>query len=445
MNQSLIIAWRNVARQRKRSFLLAGAIGFAFLIITLVGGFTAGLADTARTNFSNALGGHLYFSGDQVSGLGSEISVISDATALNTVLDSYKDSISNIHRRSSTMGSLIAGTTELRQKIAGVDFAAETDFRQNLELVEGSLNELNQNSALVLPQETATKLGVKVGETVIFKSQTVTGQQNVTELKLIATITSQSMIGVSSGFANLSTVNALIGLEEGQYQTVNVYLKDINQIDNMADRMYASLAALAPMAERANAEGNDPMKNMFRMMNGGGNRAIAHDDTWVGTKYTLTTLNELMAQFMMLISTVDQIGFWIFVILLVITMVGIMNSYRMVMVERTQEIGTMRAIGVQRGGIRNVFLFEALFLALLGACSGFFLALLIMLVTSLPTFGTQDMLAFFLNHGHFSFRVSGLDALKNTLVLCLLSLAAVYLPARTASRLEPAEALRSVY
>ena len=39
------------------------------------------------------------------------------------------------------------------------------------------------------------------------------------------------------------------------------------------------------------------------------------------------------------------IGLAIFIILLVITMVGITNTFRMIMIERTQEIGTMRPLG----------------------------------------------------------------------------------------------------
>ena len=53
-----------------------------------------------------------------------------------------------------------------------------------------------------------------------------------------------------------------------------------------------------------------------------------------------------------------------FVVILIIITVGIINSYRMVMMERTAEIGTMRAMGVQREGVRNIFLWEALFVAL---------------------------------------------------------------------------------
>ena len=62
-------------------------------------------------------------------------------------------------------------------------------------------------------------------------------------------------------------------------------------------------------------------------------------------------------------NALKTIGLVIFFILLVITMVGITNTFRMILIERTKEIGTMRAFGMQRHVVRNVFLMEALLLS----------------------------------------------------------------------------------
>ncbi len=445
MNQSRTIAFRNVGRQRKRSYLLAGAIGFGFLIITIVGSLTNGMADAARNNFSHLLGGHLYFSGSVVSELGSEINQINDAKPLETVLATFSDRILAVHKRSSSTGSLIFGTQEIQQKIQGVDFGAEKDFRDNVQIVAGSLDKLTDPSSLVLPDDKATKLGITVGETVIFKNTTVTGQQNVTELVLIATVASQSNLGMSSGYANLATINTTLGMSAGQYQSINVWLKNMDDIDNLASQMYAKLKAVAAVSPRAISTGDLAKDMMSRMMGAGGLKSIAKGDTWTGTKFSLSTLNELMSQFISIIAIIDQIAFWIFIILVVITMVGIMNSYRMVMVERTGEIGTMRAIGVQRGGIRDIFLWEAFFIAALGAVGGFVLAMVVMGLAGLPVFNNVSILSLFLDKGHFHFRIWLPEVLQNALIICVMSLVAVWFPARTASRLEPALALRTVY
>ena len=64
----------------------------------------------------------------------------------------------------------------------------------------------------------------------------------------------------------------------------------------------------------------------------------------------------------------------ILIVLFVIIMVGITNTFRIIMFERIKEIGTMRSMGMQRGEVRNLFLFEALFIALGGAIAGLALA-----------------------------------------------------------------------
>ena len=56
----LKISARNVWRQKKRSFLLAGAIAFGMFVITAINGLTGGVVDNIRVNFSHALGPRLY-------------------------------------------------------------------------------------------------------------------------------------------------------------------------------------------------------------------------------------------------------------------------------------------------------------------------------------------------------------------------------------------------
>jgi len=446
MNQSIRIAYRNVGRQKKRTVLLAGAVGVGFFIITVTGGFTGGLSESARHNFSSTFGGHLYFSGSQVSERGSEIAVMADPSALESVILKQGDRIASTQRRSNSQGTLISGTKERRQSLAGVDYSRETGFGDALTIVSGSLESLSDPSSLLLPADAADSLGVQVGETVLWKNSTVSGQQNVTELVLVATFAGQSGIGASSGYANLDTVNSILGLGAGEYQDINVWLRDVSTIDETADMMYADLLALAPVAERETDDGSIPMRGMMtKTMGGGGAKKVADGKGWSGTRYSMSTLNELMSDFNVIISTIDAIGFWVFVILMLITMVGVMNSYRMIMVERTGEIGTMRALGVQRSGIRDIFLWEAVFIALVGALAGYIAGLAVMGIAGLPSFGGASMLSFFLDKGHLSFRVSLLEGARNLAILCVFSLVAVSFPARAAARLEPAEALRTSY
>ena len=61
----------------------------------------------------------------------------------------------------------------------------------------------------------------------------------------------------------------------------------------------------------------------------------------------------------------------------VIVLFTVGNTMSMAVVERTTEIGTLRAIGQRRGGIRRLFVFEGSLLGLIGASLGVLCALLI--------------------------------------------------------------------
>jgi putative ABC transport system permease protein len=64
-------------------------------------------------------------------------------------------------------------------------------------------------------------------------------------------------------------------------------------------------------------------------------------------------------------------------LLTVIIAVGIMNTMYIAVRERTREIGTLRAIGMGRGGVLRLFLIEALALGLVSTTAGALMGLVV--------------------------------------------------------------------
>jgi ABC-type antimicrobial peptide transport system permease subunit len=60
-------------------------------------------------------------------------------------------------------------------------------------------------------------------------------------------------------------------------------------------------------------------------------------------------------------------------VLFFIILIGVVNTLRMTIRERTREIGTNRAIGMQAYDVRNTFLFETFFLAFFACITGILL------------------------------------------------------------------------
>ena len=437
--QSLKIAFRNVSRQRKRGLLLGGAVAFGFFIFTLVNGFTGGLLGTVEGNIAGALGGHIYVSGSEVSERGSEISVIRDTGKLEQALAVIRDQIASTNTRSSANVSIVFGSREEPQQLVGVDFGKENDVLDNLAFTSGSAQAfLADDRAILLPAETVAKLRVEVGESVIVKTTTVNGQQNVGDFKVVGSLQTQDGFGFSSGYADIGTLNTLLDMSPNQYQTLNIYLKDLGQLEPATAALHEELARVGTVKPRETPGGPD-LSQAFGL---GRLTSVDVADRWSGTRFETTNLTDITAQVATLVGLMQAASLGIFLVIVGIIMVGITNSYRMVMIERTAEIGTMRALGVQRAGIRNIFVWEALFVALGGALAGLVVAFVVMGGVGLLDLGSSPF-SFFLDQGHVRFATTLPQILSNVALLCALSAAAVYLPARAAANLKPAEALRA--
>ena len=120
------------------------------------------------------------------------------------------------------------------------------------------------------------------------------------------------------------------------------------------------------------------------------------------------------------------------------------NTMTMAVVERTTEIGTLRAIGLRRGGIRRLFVAEGLLLGLIGALAGVVAALgLAWLVNHSGLTWTPPGQA---NPIPLTVRVWGEAALILGTATGLVAVAGIsaWWPARRAARKNIVEALRHV-
>ena len=444
MRNLLRIAFRNTGRQKKRTLLLAGAIAFGVVVVTLLNGFTGGASRNIERVLTDLIGGHVYVSGTQLTESRLIVNVIRDweggSSSLADVVAEVEGQIADLNRRSRTLGTLIFGSKQTNQFLDGVDWHGEASFFPSLSLTAGSLPGPDDRNALILPEAAAERLRVEVGDQVLVRVATITGQQNVGELVLAATIEDSGITAFSSAFVRLDYMGELIGTGAGEFQVLNLYLRDPRQSGRVAEVLRARLPT-APEDEQEEVSGQPP--GTPGALGAGVNRLADDEEPWEGTRYEITTLDDILDQVSDLFGVLDIVSLVVFLILLTITMVGVVNTFRMVLLERIREIGTMRAVGMQGGSVRGIFLMEAGFIGLIGALIGLVLAGIAMLVLGQVTLDTDSPLQFFLNDGRITFAVPPLSVVTNVAILLALSLLAAFIPARRAARMEPAAALRS--
>jgi len=118
-------------------------------------------------------------------------------------------------------------------------------------------------------------------------------------------------------------------------------------------------------------------------------------------------------------------------------MLGAMITMYSAVANRTSEIGTLRALGFQRGNILRAFLYESLFLGMIGGLAGLFLASFMQLITiSTMNFQTFSELA-------FSFTLTWGIAWKALAFSLGMGLVGGLLPSVQASRMNIVDSLRA--
>ena len=150
--------------------------------------------------------------------------------------------------------------------------------------------------------------------------------------------------------------------------------------------------------------------------------------------FFVQTFEDALATFTTVINVINGMLILIALISMVVAFVNIMNTMYTSIIERTKEIGVMKAIGARNNDILMIFVIESALIGLIGGVLGVFLGFLI------SSLGGSIAAA------------SGFALLKPAYPLpliigCLLfsllvGAAAGFLPARRASRLRPVEALR---
>ena len=150
--------------------------------------------------------------------------------------------------------------------------------------------------------------------------------------------------------------------------------------------------------------------------------------------FSVQTFEQMMETFSTILGIVQLVVVGIATISLIVGGVGIMNTMYTSVLERTRQIGVMKAIGAKDRHILTIFVFEAGIIGLVGGAIGVILGTLAGKAVELAaTFAGYEILKIGLN-----LRVT----LIGLLFAFFIGVISGFAPARQAARLNPVEALR---
>ena len=166
-------------------------------------------------------------------------------------------------------------------------------------------------------------------------------------------------------------------------------------------------------------------------------------ENWHGAKVDVQTMYETASAIVDLQKGLNLVSVIAVLVLFVVVLIGVVNTMRMSIRERTREIGTNRAIGMQRGDVRRVFVMEIVVLSFFACAAGILLGYGIMALLSSATIDLRDnpFSMFFVNK-HLYFVPRAASIIVNYLAILVAAFFISFFTARRAASLRVADALR---
>jgi putative ABC transport system permease protein len=169
-----------------------------------------------------------------------------------------------------------------------------------------------------------------------------------------------------------------------------------------------------------------------------------NSEDWTGQKLDVTTWQDEVSFLEFILKIVSGLQGILITVLLVIVIVGIMNTLWIAIRERTREIGTLRAIGMQRTKVLWLFLLEAALLALGGAVAGVLAGWGIAAWLNRRDIHVGEGLQMLLMQDHLAIAVRPGALAGYVAFITLLTALAALLPALRAARLRPVTAMHHI-
>jgi len=257
------------------------------------------------------------------------------------------------------------------------------------------------SSAIGVSHGLAKALNLKLGDTAVAMAPTVSGQVNALDAQLYQLI--------DAPIEALEDKLALVPLKFAQD------LYDTSSVDRITVVLDATAHAEA-------------MRSV-----------LAREFAAAGLMVDVKTWNELSPFYTKVKKMFDVIFAISFLIVFTIVVMSVVNTFTMAVMERTREIGTLRALGVKRRGIVSLFSLESVVLGVSGSAIGIGLTLLVVVLVGWlePTWIPPQMA----RRVPLQIHLVPQFWLFSTGMLVVLSMLSAIIPARKAARMPITHAL----
>lgn len=402
------LAFKNIIRQKRRTVLtfLVLTMGIAAYIVLI--GIVEGYRKQSTENFIAFETGHLKIRSltyDPDAPF-SEDNLIKDYNNIEKILDDKKY-ITAFTERVNFSGEIDNGTDSTPCFIVGINPQKDSKvFSLEKYITEGKF----ENGAVLIGRNLAKDLEVTIGDSVFFTFRNINGMFDSVELPISGIV-----------FADDPMVNNMTIYTDIERVKKFVNMDGITEISIVTNDYKKSKEHYADLSK--------DIKN-YKL------------DTW-----------QEMSEIIVKASKMDEISghFFVFFILL-IAVIGIVNTMLLSVYEKIREIGTLKALGMRDKDIQTLFVIEGSLIGTFGGISGVILGVIVnwyfvVYGYNIRAFGGDDM-----EKMMSAYRLMGvlrsswnIQTIAGGFVICVVvSILAGFYPARKATKMQAAESLRTI-
>ncbi|MBN2534258.1 MAG: ABC transporter permease [Spirochaetales bacterium] len=335
----LYIAFRNITRNKRRTLLctLSIIIGVGFIVMFL--GFFRGMSNAMVNSMIDFETGHLQImnSGylEEQRRLPLDLNLESYNEIRDQLLNDNKiaENIKDITARIEFNLKLSVGSKSINMVGRGIEPEHEKKITQIANFIkDGKFLSKDEQYGILIGKPVADKLGVKVDDSVFIRSFDKYNSINILSTKIVGIFfLNYPIIDNHMIYTNIETAQELLGM------------------DNEVSKLIVKYDSRKTEYEKKREE----------------------VEKKIGTKDISVYTWEKFADVIVSQTEGDRgILSIIFTVVMILILFGIINTMSMNVMERTREIGTVRAIGVNKKTLLTIFLFESIWMGVIGVIAG---------------------------------------------------------------------------
>ena len=409
MNLVLRLAWRNLWRHPRRTWLTAGAMMFSNVLLVFMISLQFGMYGLMIDNTLQAFTGHLQVQApgyiDDQKMRQTVANVIPLANSLRSELDS---------RRIAARGTAFSLVSSEERSYGTAVFGVEPAFEPNVSTIPGLVTKgryLGGNDAaeIIIGAAMARNLRVDLGDELTLLGSGRDGSFAAAVVNIVGIF--------DSGVAEF---------DRGITEIPLGFFQDMFYMDGSGHQVVINAPSIDDVAE---------LQSRVAALLPAGQDLVVHD--W----------NALQPGLQQAIKADMSSAFFMYGILVILVAFSVLNTQLMSVLERTHEFGIVMSLGLTPGRLGRLVLLETAIMGLLGLVLGAILGGIVTFWFSINGFaypGMEELAAKFNLPALFYPQVSPMTLLSGPVIVFLFTILAAIYPALRLRRLQPVEAMRAV-